>query len=139
MRISDWSSDVCSSDLPEAVEVAVVEVEQRIERRIASSHRSADPIVAWEVAAAFDRAIGGEAHLVSQLRDDVVDAGQDVAAVMRSAGVGPVVEAAAGIVASAEERLPRLDVQVARVGARPVPVGQHGPRVERSKVLFESQ
>src|SRR3546814_17137769 len=94
-------------DRPEAVEGAVVEVEQRIERRIAPSQRSADPIVAWEVAAAFDRAIGGEAHLVSQLRDDVVDAGQDVAAVMRSAGVGPVVEAAAGIVASAEERLPR--------------------------------
>src|SRR3546814_10621069 len=73
MRISDWSSDVCSSDRPEAVEVAVVEVEQRIERRIAPSHRSDDPIVAWEVAAAFDRAIGGEAHLVSQLRDDIVD------------------------------------------------------------------
>src|SRR3546814_2578477 len=32
MRISDWSSDVCSSDLPEGAGICVVEIERGVQR-----------------------------------------------------------------------------------------------------------
>src|SRR3546814_3827296 len=40
MRISDWSSDVCSSDLLELVGGRVARIHQRVPRRVASSASS---------------------------------------------------------------------------------------------------
>ncbi len=40
-------------------------------------------------------------------------------------GVGPVIELTAGVASAAEERLPRLDVDVAGIGSGPVPERDH--------------
>src|SRR3546814_5928041 len=81
MRISDWSSDVCSSDLEGAVAEAVVEVDV-----------GGDDVADRPVGGGGDRLAQGEALLVrgagvdhgdARLADDEADVGDGAAVVRR--------------------------------------------------------
>src|SRR3546814_1646080 len=66
MRISDWSSDVCSSDLREDCLVA----DERLERRHARQDNGLRPSTRGEVAAAFrelrERQEGPQGHVFAE-------------------------------------------------------------------------
>ena len=128
---------VALPDRPESVEIAVVEEEQGVERALAAGHGATGPGVAGHVAAALQGPVLREVRLVLELGDDVGELGQGIAAVVRGARIGPVVEAPARVVAPAEEGIPWLGGEIARIRARPVPVGQDGVRIDRLKILLE--
>src|SRR3546814_19926110 len=73
MRISDWSSDVCSSDLPSANTACVRHAEhraQRIERTILSRkpHHCGDPFIDHPIFLNSDRATFGANELAHPQR-----------------------------------------------------------------------
>src|SRR3546814_5749613 len=73
MRISDWSSDVCSSDLPSANTACVRHAEhraQRIERTILSRkpHHCGDPFIDHPLFLNSDRATFGANELAHPQR-----------------------------------------------------------------------
>src|SRR3546814_13306746 len=57
MRISDWSSDVCSSDLPIAGDVLIVQVEERDRPRAQTPVGRQSPVEAPERARRLEIAI----------------------------------------------------------------------------------
>ena len=134
--VLDGGGVVRLPDGPEPVEVAVVQVEQRVERAVPTRHRPAGPHVAAHVdRVALQRPEPLERRLLEGAQH--IRHRCQAAAGERPAGVRPVVEAAPGVVPSAEERLPRLDVQVLRVGLCPVPVRQRDAGVEGPQLVLD--
>src|SRR3546814_14434189 len=82
MRISEWSSDVCSSDLPALGVDAAVARAQRDLARIHRLHRAAGKRLQFGVGVAVQRAT---AQLAADMRD--VDGGV-LAVVLARAGIG---------------------------------------------------
>src|SRR3546814_19518181 len=60
MRISDWSSDVCSSDLP-TIEVSGAEKRAFEDDRLVRAARALGEIGAWREQSAFLRALAQQA------------------------------------------------------------------------------
>src|SRR3546814_5032342 len=74
MRISDWSSDVCSSDLGEGGELADL-IEQRPGGREAGAGK---PAGLEQIGGRHRAATGGEAGLRERAEDDVGERGEAV-------------------------------------------------------------
>src|SRR3546814_20265963 len=61
MRISDWSSDVCSSDLDPTIEVSGAERRAFEDDRLVRAARALGEIGAWREQSAFLRALAQQA------------------------------------------------------------------------------
>src|SRR3546814_16021962 len=122
MRISEWSSDVCSSDLPALGVDAAVARAQRDLARIHRLHRAAGKRLQFGVGVAVERAT---AQLAADMRD--VDGGVIAVVLARAALAGdvgvdrarPAVDEEARIDAVARcERVPVKPRRGARVAFR---------------------
>src|SRR3546814_15746627 len=85
MRISDWSSDVCSSDLDEATAVLVGDSLQSLAFEVLGSEQThKDPFVRAELVLALARAAAPSGMAGGQMMDlEAEKAGFDLAAVTR--------------------------------------------------------